>query len=146
MQGEADRGTFGSVGTAEATRIEADFTGTDCQLATFIGRVVLTKGNHNALRRGRYRSPATRVTRRSVLTRAAHGGSRLLVRRQNVLPRNLRNGCSVEVQVCRIRAKRNDNIFERHNPDAPPQRTERCRFAPRHSMLPQLRASSREQE
>ena len=38
------RGTFGSVGTAEATRIEADFTGTDCQLATFTGRVVLTKG------------------------------------------------------------------------------------------------------
>jgi hypothetical protein len=37
------RGTFGSVGTAEATRIEADFTGTDCQAATFIGRVVLTK-------------------------------------------------------------------------------------------------------
>jgi hypothetical protein len=36
-------GTFGSVGTAEATRIEADFTGTDCQLATFTGRVVLTK-------------------------------------------------------------------------------------------------------
>ena len=31
------RGTFGSVGTAEATRIEADFTGTDCQLATFSG-------------------------------------------------------------------------------------------------------------
>jgi hypothetical protein len=37
------RGTFGSVGTAEATRIEADFTGTDCQLATFVGRLVLTK-------------------------------------------------------------------------------------------------------
>ena len=37
------RGTFGSVGTAEATRIEADFTGTDCQKATFVGRVVLTK-------------------------------------------------------------------------------------------------------
>jgi hypothetical protein len=35
---------FGSVGTAEATRIEANFTGTDCQLATFSGRVVLTKG------------------------------------------------------------------------------------------------------
>jgi hypothetical protein len=33
-----------TVGTAEATRIEADFTGTDCQLATFTGRVVLTKG------------------------------------------------------------------------------------------------------
>jgi hypothetical protein len=47
-QGEFDsprgcRGTFGSVGTAEATRIEADFTGTDCQQTTFIGRVVLTK-------------------------------------------------------------------------------------------------------
>src|SRR6185436_11960475 len=38
------RGTFGSVGTAQATRIDADFTGTDCQLATFAGRVVLTKG------------------------------------------------------------------------------------------------------
>ena len=37
------RGTFGSVGTAEATRIEADFTGTDCQLATFLGRIVLSK-------------------------------------------------------------------------------------------------------
>lgn len=36
------RGTFGSVGNAQATRIEADFTGTDC-LATFTGRVVLTK-------------------------------------------------------------------------------------------------------
>lgn len=36
-------GTFGSVGNAEATRIEADFTGTDCQQATFAGRVVLTK-------------------------------------------------------------------------------------------------------
>jgi len=38
------RGAFGSVGTAEATRIEADFTGTDCQLAAFTGRVALTKG------------------------------------------------------------------------------------------------------
>lgn len=37
------RGTFGSVGTAQATRIEADFTGTDCQQATFVGRVVLSK-------------------------------------------------------------------------------------------------------
>ena len=37
------RGTFGSVGTAQATRIEADFTGTDCQAATFSGGVVLTK-------------------------------------------------------------------------------------------------------
>ena len=38
------RGTYGSVGNAQATRIEADFTGTDC-LATFSGRVVLTKGS-----------------------------------------------------------------------------------------------------
>ena len=37
------RGTFGSVGDAQATRIEADFTGTDCP-STFAGRVVLTKG------------------------------------------------------------------------------------------------------
>jgi len=37
------RATFGSVGLAEATRIEADFTGTDCQQATFVGRVTLTK-------------------------------------------------------------------------------------------------------
>ena len=37
------RGTFGSVGEAQATRIEADFTGTDCQAATFIGRLSLTK-------------------------------------------------------------------------------------------------------
>jgi hypothetical protein len=37
------RGTFGSVGDAQATRIEADFTGTDCP-STFTGRVVLTKG------------------------------------------------------------------------------------------------------
>ena len=36
------RGTFGSFGTAEATRIDADFTGVDCN-ATFTGRVVLTK-------------------------------------------------------------------------------------------------------
>ena len=36
------RGTFGSVGDASATRIEADFTGTDCP-STFTGRVVLTK-------------------------------------------------------------------------------------------------------
>ena len=47
-QGEFDsprgcRGMFGSVGRAEATRIEADFTGTDCQRTTFVGRVVLTK-------------------------------------------------------------------------------------------------------
>ena len=37
------RGTFGSVGTAQATLIEVDLTGTDCQQATFVGRVVLTK-------------------------------------------------------------------------------------------------------
>ena len=37
------RGTFGSFGTANATRIEASFTGTDCELATFSGTVVLTK-------------------------------------------------------------------------------------------------------
>ena len=37
------RGTFGSVGRAEATRIEANFTGTDCQAATFTGTVLLTK-------------------------------------------------------------------------------------------------------
>lgn len=37
------QGTFGSVGTAQATRIEANFTGTDCQQATFTGSVVLTK-------------------------------------------------------------------------------------------------------
>lgn len=36
------RGTFGSFGTAEATRIEADFIGVDCNI-TFNGRVVLTK-------------------------------------------------------------------------------------------------------
>ena len=34
---------FGSVGQAETNRIEADFTGTDCQAATFAGRLVLTK-------------------------------------------------------------------------------------------------------
>jgi hypothetical protein len=38
------RGTFGSVGTADATRIETDSTGIDYQLATFTGRVVLAKG------------------------------------------------------------------------------------------------------
>ena len=37
------QGTFGSVGTAQSTRIEANFTGTDCQQATFTGSVVLTK-------------------------------------------------------------------------------------------------------
>jgi hypothetical protein len=37
------RGTFGSVGTALAKRIEADFTGIDCNQATFTGQLVLTK-------------------------------------------------------------------------------------------------------
>jgi hypothetical protein len=37
------QGRFSSFGTAEATRIEADFTGVDCP-GTFTGRVVLTKG------------------------------------------------------------------------------------------------------
>ena len=37
------RGTFGSVGRAEAVRINADFTGTDCLAATFVGTVSLTK-------------------------------------------------------------------------------------------------------
>jgi hypothetical protein len=37
------RGTLGSVGTADATRIDADFTGVDCNGATFSGRVALTK-------------------------------------------------------------------------------------------------------
>ena len=37
------RGTFASIGTAEATRIRADFNGSDCQLATFSGSLVLTK-------------------------------------------------------------------------------------------------------
>ena len=36
------RGTFGSFGVAEATRIDADFIGVDCN-TTFRGRVVLTK-------------------------------------------------------------------------------------------------------
>lgn len=36
------RGTFGSFGVAETTRIDADFTGVDCH-GTFNGRVVLTK-------------------------------------------------------------------------------------------------------
>ena len=36
------RGTFGSFGVAEATRIDADFTGVDCN-GTFRGRVILTK-------------------------------------------------------------------------------------------------------
>ncbi len=37
------RGTFASIGLAQATRIEADFNGSDCQLATFAGTLVLTK-------------------------------------------------------------------------------------------------------
>lgn len=39
----ACRGTFGSVGQAQSTQIEADFTGTDCGAATFSGRVLLSK-------------------------------------------------------------------------------------------------------
>lgn len=37
------RGSFASMGLAQATRIEADFNGSDCQLATFSGTLVLTK-------------------------------------------------------------------------------------------------------
>ena len=37
------RGTFGSVGTADATHIDANLTGIDCNLVTFTGRVTLTK-------------------------------------------------------------------------------------------------------
>jgi hypothetical protein len=37
------RGTFGSFGTADATTIDADFKGADCNLVTFTGRVRLTK-------------------------------------------------------------------------------------------------------
>ena len=37
------RGTLGSFGTAEATRIEASFHGVDCNGITFDGQVVLTK-------------------------------------------------------------------------------------------------------
>lgn len=36
------RGTFASVGDAQASRIDADFTGTDCP-STFSGRILLTK-------------------------------------------------------------------------------------------------------
>jgi hypothetical protein len=36
-------GTFGSFGTADATRIDADFKGVDCNLVTFTGHVALTK-------------------------------------------------------------------------------------------------------
>ncbi len=37
------RGVFGSFGTAEATRIDANFDGADCNDTTFYGRVTLTK-------------------------------------------------------------------------------------------------------
>jgi hypothetical protein len=37
------RGTFGSFGTANPTRIDADFTGVDCYQTTFAGQIVLTK-------------------------------------------------------------------------------------------------------
>jgi len=37
------RGTFGSFGTADTTRIDADFGGVDCDHVTFTGRVALTK-------------------------------------------------------------------------------------------------------
>ena len=37
------QGTFGSFGTADATHIDADFKGADCNLVTFTGRVTLTK-------------------------------------------------------------------------------------------------------
>jgi len=37
------RGTFGSFGTADATHIDADFGGVDCDHVTFTGRVALTK-------------------------------------------------------------------------------------------------------
>jgi hypothetical protein len=37
------RGTFGSVGTVHTALIQAAFTGTDCQQATFIGQLVLTR-------------------------------------------------------------------------------------------------------
>lgn len=36
-------GTFGSFGTADATRIDADFKGADCNLVTFTGHVALAK-------------------------------------------------------------------------------------------------------
>jgi hypothetical protein len=36
------RGTYGSFGTAEANRIDAEFRGVDCNV-TFTGRIVLTK-------------------------------------------------------------------------------------------------------
>jgi hypothetical protein len=37
------RGTFGSFGTVDSTRIDADFSGVDCDHVTFTGRVALTK-------------------------------------------------------------------------------------------------------
>jgi hypothetical protein len=37
------RGTFGSFGAADATTIDADFKGADCNLVTFTGRVRLTR-------------------------------------------------------------------------------------------------------
>ena len=37
------RGTFGSFGTADTTRIDANFTGVDCEHVTFSGHVTLTK-------------------------------------------------------------------------------------------------------
>jgi hypothetical protein len=37
------RGTFGSFGTADTTRLDADFGGVDCDHVTFTGRVALTK-------------------------------------------------------------------------------------------------------
>lgn len=37
------RGTFASFGMADATHIDADVTGVDCNHVTFTGRVVLTK-------------------------------------------------------------------------------------------------------
>src|SRR5262249_51808765 len=37
------RGTFGSFGTADSTRIDADFGGVDCDHVTFTGRVALAK-------------------------------------------------------------------------------------------------------
>src|ERR1700730_1310854 len=36
-------GTFGSIGTADAMRIDADVRGVDCDLVTFTGHVALTK-------------------------------------------------------------------------------------------------------
>lgn len=41
------QGIFGSIGAAEATRIETDFHGTDCGGMNFDGRVILTKMSSN---------------------------------------------------------------------------------------------------